>query len=436
MPAGPIPVTLRGMLLSLPEDTLAKGLALGSVEVPGSKSVSNRALLLAALASGRSILRGGLEADDTRWMRESLRSLGLPLLEQSGTWLVDGGGQPRTHAPLWLGASGTTLRFLLPWLALRGRGPVEIRGEPRLFERPLGPLLVPLEQLGARWKPGGEGGWLHPAPEPPAGVELTVDARLSSQFLTGLAMTAAALPEGGVLHWASTSSASYLALTARWLAVFGCVSELSPRAWRIPGGRLRAAERVLPGDWSGAAAFLAAAAVTGRPIEVAPLDAEDPQGDRALPALLEGAGCRSQWASPGRLRLQGPLTTGLVADLEACPDLGPVLAAVAALAPGPSLLTGLQTLPLKECDRLEASADLVRWLGGRAEIEGDHTLRIWPGVPPAARPPFDPRKDHRMAFAAAVGALRWGGDLRDPDCVGKTFPAFWEAWGRMLGAPQ
>lgn len=117
-----------------------------------------------------------------------------------------------------------------------------------------------------------------------------------------------------------------------------------------------------------------------------------------------------------------------MADLTLCPDLGPVLAATAALAPAPSVLTGLHTLPLKECDRLEASADLVRWLGGRAEVDGDHTLRIFPGPLPGARSPFHPRNDHRMAFAAAVGALRAGGSVAQPTCVAKTFPGFWEVW--------
>lgn len=117
-----------------------------------------------------------------------------------------------------------------------------------------------------------------------------------------------------------------------------------------------------------------------------------------------------------------------MADLTLCPDLGPVLAATAALAPGPSVLTGLHTLPLKECDRLEASADLVRWLGGEAQVEGDHTLRIQPGPLPGHRAPFDPRNDHRMAFAAAVGGLRAGGEVIRPDCVAKTFPGFWEVW--------
>jgi 3-phosphoshikimate 1-carboxyvinyltransferase len=168
-------------------------------------------------------------------------------------------------------------------------------------------------------------------------------------------------------------------------------------------------------------------------VQVSPLDPADPQGDRAIAAILEAAGCRIHWPACDRLALEGSLVRGLEGDLTLCPDLGPVLAATAALAPAPSVLTGLQTLPLKECDRLEASADLVRWLGGHAEVVGDHTLKIHPGPCPGARPPFDPRNDHRMAFAAAVGALRCGGELRNPGCVAKTLPTFWADWNAMLG---
>jgi 3-phosphoshikimate 1-carboxyvinyltransferase len=422
------------MLLSLPEDTsLPRGAALHPVRVPGSKSVTNRALLLAALAPGTSRFRGGLEAEDTRWMRRALADLGLGIREEDGIWTIDGGGRPRTSTPLWLGASGTTLRFLLPWLALKAEGPVRLEGDSRLFERPLGPLLAPLEALGATWEPDAEGAWLRPAASAPERLDLEVDARLSSQFLTGLALAAAALPGGGALRWAEVASPSYLALTTHWLRRFGCEARLEPGRWEIPGGGLRPVDLTLPGDWSGAAAFLAAAAATGRSLEVSPLDPDDPQGDRALAALLAEAGCRVAWTGPQTLEVAGPLRGGFRADLTDCPDLGPVLAALAALAPGPSVLTGLHTLPLKECDRLEASADLVRWLGGAAEIEGDHTLRIRPGPRPGPRPPFDPRADHRMAFAAAVGGLRFGGDLSDPGCVAKTFPGFWDTWRGMLG---
>ncbi|WP_243385007.1 3-phosphoshikimate 1-carboxyvinyltransferase [Geothrix alkalitolerans] len=426
------------MLLSLPEDTsLPRGAALHPVRVPGSKSVTNRALLLAALAPGTSRFRGGLEAEDTRWMRRALAGLGLEIQEDGDLWRVEGGRRPHADAPLWLGASGTTLRFLLPWLALKAEGPVRLEGDPRLFERPLGPLLAPLEALGAAWEPDAEGAWLRPVASAPDRLDLEVDARLSSQFLTGLALASASLPGGGILRWMEVASPSYLALTTQWLHRFGCEARLEPGQWLIPGGALVPQDLDLPGDWSGAAAFLAAAAATGRTLRLAPLDPDDAQGDRAMVAILQAAGCRARWTGPQDLELEGPLQRGLDADLRDCPDLGPVLAALAALAPGPSELRGLHTLPLKECDRLDASAELVRWLGGRVQVLGDHTLRVQPGPRPGprpgARPPFDPRNDHRMAFAAAVGGLHCGGEVRDPHCVAKTFPDFWEVWRGMLG---
>jgi 3-phosphoshikimate 1-carboxyvinyltransferase len=423
------------MNLLLPEDTfLPSGAALNPVRIPGSKSITNRALLLAALAPGISRLRGGLEAEDTRWMRQALRGLGFPLEERDDLWILQGGGRPRAGAdPLWLGASGTTLRFLLPWLALSAKGPLRLEGDPRLFERPLGPLLEPLQDLGARWLSDGTGAWLHPVPMPPRRLDLRVDARLSSQFLSGLALAAAGLPEPSLLTWSEVASSSYLVLTTQWLHRFGCAASLEAGSWHIPGGSLQPQDQELPGDWSGAAAFLAAAAATGKGLRLEPLDPEDTQGDRAMVSILEAAGCRARWVGPMDLELSNPLLRGLDADLTDCPDLGPVLAALAALAPGPSELRGLQTLPLKECDRLDASAELVRWLGGQAEVIGDHTLRIRPGTPDPARAPFNPRNDHRMAFAAAVGGLRFGGTVQDSHCVAKTFPDFWEAWRKMLG---
>ena len=422
------------MILTLPRNPAAPGESFQAVKIAGSKSVCNRALLLAAMASGESRLRDGLEAEDTQRMRDCLRLLGMGVVEQPGDWLVQGGEPPVPSGPLPVGASGTTLRFLLPWLALAAQEPIRFSGDARLFERPLGGLLESLKAFGASWEAFPTGGTLHPAPRPPRSLDLAVDGTESSQFLTGLAMACAALPEGGHLHWQSPpASLSYLELTAHWLATFGCVSELRRDGWRIPGGALRAQDLTMPGDWSGAAAFLCAAAVTGCSSRVSPLDSLDPQGDRALVEILAAAGCRIQWITEQALCVAGPLRRGLHADLTLCPDLGPVLAATAALAPGPSVLTGLQTLPLKECDRLDASAELVRWLGGQAEAVGNHTLKISPGPNQEARPPFDPRRDHRMAFAAALGGLRCGGQLLDPGCVAKTLPTFWEDWNAMLG---
>ena len=420
-------------LLLLKKDSYT-GQPFWPVKAPGSKSVCNRALLLAGISEGDSRLSDVLDSEDTRHMRECLRALGIPVQETLGTWTVRGGRRPIPQEALCAGASGTTLRFLLPWLALRADRPVSFTGDSRLFERPLGGLLDALQALGAAWEPRAAGGILHPCPAPPRRMDLDIEASASSQFLTGLAMAAAALPGGGHLRWRETPpSASYLLLTVHWMRVFGCESRLTPHGWEIPGGSLRGRDVRIPGDWSGAAAFLCAAAVTGGRVTVSSLDRSDPQGDRAIAGILESAGCRVNWPAADRLSVEGPLTRGLTCDLEQCPDLGPVLAATAALAPGASVLSGLQTLPLKECDRLAASAELVRWLGGRAEILGGHTLAIQPGECPGARPPFDPRNDHRMAFAAAVGALRCGGELLNPGCVAKTIPTFWEDWNAMLG---
>ncbi|HJV23935.1 MAG TPA: hypothetical protein VJ570_14635, partial [Holophagaceae bacterium] len=150
------------MPLSLPQDTRV-GSPLRSIPIPGSKSVTNRALLLAALAPGTSRLGGGLEAEDTVWMRRALVACGIPVHEDHGVWQVEGGPAPAPGAPLRLGASGTSLRFLLPWLALSATGPAKLQGDERLFERPLGPLLRPLESLGARFEPSAHGILVHPA---------------------------------------------------------------------------------------------------------------------------------------------------------------------------------------------------------------------------------------------------------------------------------
>jgi len=426
--------SVAGRTLGLPRNPLPLGAPFNPVKVAGSKSVCNRALLLAAMAPGRSRLKEGLEAEDTCRMRDCLRLLGIPLVEEPGDWTIQGGAPPVPSGPLPAGASGTTLRFLLPWLALTAQEPIRFTGEPRLFERPLEGLREAIKAFGASWEAFSGGGILVPSPKPPRFLDLVVDGTESSQFLTGLALACAALPEGGRLRWQRPpASLSYLELTAHWLSLFGCASTLQSAGWDIPAGSLGARELTMPGDWSGAAAFLCAGAVTGCPAQVSPLDRWDPQGDRALVEILTGAGCEVRWLTEQELQVVGPLKRGIHADLTLCPDLGPVLAATAAMAPETSRLTGLQTLSLKECDRLEASAELVRWLGGRAEILGDRTLVIHPGPHQESRPPFDPRRDHRMAFAAALGGLRCGGELLDSGCVAKTLPTFWEDWKHLLG---
>jgi 3-phosphoshikimate 1-carboxyvinyltransferase len=462
------------------------------VRLPPSKSVANRALVLAALAKGASVLRGlpeGGPPDDVAAMLGALRALGAGIEFSGGALLVRGGsalgpsrpaprlmlshggdplgpppsgalppGPPRLAGPsvaaapfglrparhpapfLDVGAAGTALRFLLPLAALHCRAPVGFSGAERLFERPLEPLLGALASCGASWSGDGRGGVLSPPARGPASLDLEVDGGLSSQFASGLAMAAAGLPGGGTIRWAaprgplaSLASWGYLALTRDALEMFACPARLSEDSFAVPGGALRPADVEIPGDWSAAAPFFCAAAVLGGRAEASPLGQRDSQPDRAVLGIL--GECGSTWVFRGDACVfDGRLDRGVQADLSGCPDLAPCLAAAAVAAPGPSLLRGLGALPHKESDRLAGILRLVAWAGGRAEKLPGPALAIHPADGPPGAPgplrPFDPQGDHRMAFAAAVASLRGGGVVADPACVAKSFPGFWEEWGK------
>ena len=471
------------------------------VNLPPSKSIANRAIALASLARGESML-GGLSPDglpdDVAVMLGAIRTLGVeaeyvegglrifhqaafnecslvvhrgparprprpspdPLDVRSGrnesalrsrpssTYchkldrdLVLGGASFAPSDVLNVGAAGTALRFLLPLVALHCHCPVRFKGDSRLFERPLAPLLAALAACGASWEAEDSGGLLVPAAKVPSRIDLEIDGSLSSQFASGLAMAMAGLPDGGALKWTGhAASRGYLALTRSALEAFHCPARLSEGSFVVPGGALRQASIAIPGDWSAAAPFFCAAAVLGRRVEACPLLPGDGQADRAILEIL--GQCGSSWAfRDASCVFDGRLERGFDADLSDCPDLAPVLAAAAAAAPGPSELRGLGGLPHKESDRLEGIRRLIAWAGGRIDELPGHAVRIRPAAntkptePPA---PFDPKGDHRMAFAAAVASLHNGGEVSDRACVTKSFPAFWKEWrdSRLDGRRQ
>jgi 3-phosphoshikimate 1-carboxyvinyltransferase len=411
-----------------------------NVNLPPSKSVANRALALAALAGGASVIRGLPEGppEDIAAMLGALRALGVGIERADGALLVRGGAGFAPAGALDVGAAGTALRFLLPVAALHCKSSVRFIGAKRLFKRPLAPLLDALASCGASWSGNDCGGVLSPPAEGPASLDLEMDGGVSSQFASGLAMAAAGLPGGGAIRWAAPhgrpaplASWGYLALTVDALEMFGCPARLSEDSFIVPGGALRPADVAIPGDWSAAAPFFCAAAVLGGRVEVSSLDQDDRQPDRAVLGIL--GECGSSWAFLGDTCVfDGRLDRGVQADLSACPDLAPCLAAVAVTAPGPSLLRGLGALPHKESDRLDGIVRLVAWAGGRTEKLPGPALAIHPATaaPGSSGPayPFDPQGDHRMAFAAAVASLRGGGGVTDPACVAKSFPGFWGEW--------
>lgn len=402
------------------------------VRPPGSKSITNRALLCAALAGGVSRLHGGLEADDTQAMRNGLAGLGVMIDDVDDPWLVEGGrgrlGRPT--ATIDAGGSGTTARFLTAAAAL-AVGEVIVDGSARLRERPIQELVDALVSLGVEAETLGKGGC------PPVrvigspgrwGGEIEVDARRSSQFLSALLMVAPCATVPVRLHAFEgvVVSRPYVSTTLEVMRAFSLlVAERPDGSFEVPNGPYQATELQIEADASAAVYPLVAAAVTGGSVVVTGIPASSTQADLAVLEVLAEMGCAVR-RGPDAIGLDGPAgrLRGVDVDMSDAPD-GAVAVAVAALfADGPSQLRGLSTLRFKETDRLVALGNEIRRLGAGAEVEGGQ-LTVVPGrLRPALIETYD---DHRMAMAfALVGLVEPGIAIADPDCVRKTWPGYFD----------
>lgn len=405
------------------------------VGVPTSKSVTNRALIVAAAAGGGTIL-SALDCDDTRLLARALSQCGWEVEWSGDTVRVGGRAVPSARMDVNLGNSGTGSRLLLGLLAATA-GTTVVDGTVRLRERPMGPLLSALERLGADLEAslGGRfpvlvrgrtlpGGSLRLAPGP------------SSQFVSALLVAAPLMTKGLSLELEGpVPSRPYLALTREVLETFGAAVEADAelRCWQVSAGSLRPDELRVEGDWSAAAFFLVAAAVTGGTVDVDGLDLESSQGDRKIAEILGRAGAKVE-AEAGRVRCRGPLSGPITADLTDTPDLFPPLAVAAAVAGRESRLTGLENLRHKESDRLSIMAGNLRRLG--AGVVADRTSLVVSTPVAGQDSPVEVTAagDHRVAMAMAVAALAAGPVcLDDADCVAKSFPDFWDEWEKVTG---
>jgi 3-phosphoshikimate 1-carboxyvinyltransferase len=405
------------------------------VPVPGSKSITNRALLIAALARGESVLEGCLESDDTEAMRGCLAALGVSLSRSRDTWTIGGtGGQLRTPAaPLDARASGTTARFVAAAATL-APGPVLIDGAPRMRERPIDDLVRALEALGARIEILGRHGC------PPVrvlgggleGGEATIDARRSSQYVSAVLLAAPYARRPVLLRLAGGALVSrpYVDLTLQVMRDFGadCGWE-GPAALRVlaPHPYTARRHRIEP-DASAAAYPFAAAAITGGRVRVPGFVPDSIQADLALLGVLERMGCRIR-RSDAAIEVEGPAPgqplRGVDVDMNEMPDAALALAVVALFASGRSVIRNVANLRIKETDRLAALERELRKLGARAEAGAD-SLTIDPG--PLHGAEIDTYDDHRMAMAFALAGLRVPGVvIRDPACAAKTWPAYFDS---------
>jgi 3-phosphoshikimate 1-carboxyvinyltransferase len=415
--------------------------ASGTVRLPGSKSISNRVLLLAALADGVTEVHDLLDSDDTQHMLAALRVLGVGVEDCGGNhWRITGvgGAFPVRQAELFLGNAGTAFRPLTAALALSG-GDYVLRGVARMHERPIGDLVDALKQLGAQidylGKPGFPPLHIHPAMQ--AGERAQVRGNVSSQFLTGLLM---ALP----LRQTATTvevvgeliSKPYIGITLAMLRRFGV--EVVQDGWQTfavsADARYRSPGEIhVEGDASSASYFLAAGAIGGGPVRVEGVGADSVQGDVGFADALALMGARIE-KGPNWIEARAPETGRLKAidlDCNHIPDAAMTLAVAALFADGVTTLSNIASWRVKETDRIAAMATELRKVGAMVE-EGADFIRI---VPPQMLIPnavIDTYDDHRMAMCLSLATLG-GVPLRvnDPACVNKTFPQYFKVFAEI-----
>jgi 3-phosphoshikimate 1-carboxyvinyltransferase len=411
------------------------------VRPPGSKSLTNRALVCAALAPGRSVLRGALVADDTAAMVEALRALGASVEVGASEIAVTGpalAGSPGGVIDLDARLSGTTVRFLLAVLAL-GPGQYRLDGAPPLRARPMADGIAALRSLGAEVVEEGVPGHLPVVVHGPDGDagprELAVGGAASSQFLSGLLLSGPAWPGGlRVTVDGPLVSRPYVDMTADVMRAFGARVSPSAGGWVVePGGYRPTDYRVEP-DASAASYFFAAAAICGGRVTVEGLGRDARQGDVRFVEVLERMGCRVIRRDDATTVEGSSPLAGVDVDMADISDTAQTLAAVAVFASGPTRVRGIGFIRAKETDRVGNVVHELRRCGIDAREEPDGFL-IHPGTLKPAR--VETYDDHRMAMSFALLGLRAPGiEIADPGCVAKTFPGFWDALAGLADQVQ
>lgn len=409
------------------------------VTVPGSKSLTQRALIAAALAEGLSTLRGPLASEDTRYTMTALRQLGVDIEDSDpSAWTVQGCGG-RLQCPsgdIFLGNNGTATRFLTSLVAL-GQGRFRISGSERMAQRPIAPLMQALQGWGVSVSSEAGNGC------PPLQLEAKgllggptlLPEGKSSQYLSSLLLVAPYAHQPAELHvQGQVLSRPYVEMTLAVMADFGIHVTATPELnhFRIPQGCYAGMEYNVEGDASGASYFWAAAAVTKGRVQVVNVPDPSLQGDAGLVPLLEGMGCTVEKGAGG-ISVQGPEhLQGITVDMGNMPDVAPTLAVVAAFAEGTSIINNIEHLRIKECDRLSVMVQNLQKIGVVVEEEQDRMIihgKGRAGLHGAEIPTFE---DHRIAMCFAVAGLGIPGvKIHGEDCVAKSFPDFWQRFAQM-----
>jgi 3-phosphoshikimate 1-carboxyvinyltransferase len=400
------------------------------IRVPGSKSLTNRALIIAALAEGHSRILNPLFSDDSYWLMNALVRLGIDVSAdgERGEVCVSGqsGGIDASGVDLFVGNAGTVARFLPPVLAL-GRGPYTIDGVPRMRERPVADLVDAMRHLGAAVDYAGEHGRFPLAIEGGGirGGEVRVSASKSSQFVSGLLMASPYAEAPVTLHPEGRKEWPYVGITVALMRAFGVEVDEANGRFTVAPALYSSREYEVEPDASGASYFMAAAAVTGGRVRIPGLGSSSPQGDLRFAGVLRDMGCRVEIA-PHSIEVIGPdRLQGIEVDMNAFSDTMITLAAISPFATSPTTIKNVGHTRLQETDRLSAVATELNRLGVKTHTTAS-SIRIIPNI---VRPGvIRTYGDHRMAMAFAItGLVASGIRIGDPGCVAKTFPGYFGA---------
>ena len=414
----------------------------GSIRPPGSKSITNRALICAALSEGTSILTGVLDSDDTRVMLDSLSRLGFAVTHDRDQCVATirghGGAIPNSKADLLIGNSGTSVRFLTAMLGLAG-GAYVIDGVERMRQRPIGPLIEALRQYGANARATSEGD-CPPVEIQPGGSRsesISVAGNLSSQYLSGLLMAAPQLDHDLTIAIdGKLVSLPYVSMTTEVMRSFGVDIAVTkrdgiPTSFKIPASvKYRATTYAIEPDASAASYFFAIPAIVGGTATVLGLGPQSLQGDVEFVRCLEQMGCDVQIESDS-ITVSGKAIRGIDVDMANISDTVQTLASVALFVEGPTNIRNIAHNRVKETDRIGNLVIELRKLGVNVEERHDG-LTIHPGPMNAAR--FATYDDHRMAMSfSLIGLKQPGIEIENPGCVSKTYPKFFEDLESFVG---
>jgi 3-phosphoshikimate 1-carboxyvinyltransferase len=408
----------------------AQGPVRATVSLPGSKSLTNRALVLAALADGPSVVRRALRSRDTLLMAAALATLGARVDTATDDWAVEPG--PLTGGgAVDCGLAGTVTRFVPPVAALAD-GPVAFDGDPHMRTRPVGEVLTALRSLGVQVEGERLPFTVHGTGQVRGG-RVVLDASGSSQFVSALLLAGARFDEGlDLLHdGKAVPSQPHIEMTIAMLRQHGVdVDDAEPDRWRVAPGPIRALDHTIEPDLSNAAPFLALAATTGGSVTVRDWPEQTTQAGDLMRDLLQRMGCDVVRGPDGLTVTGGSSINGIDVDLHDAGELTPVVAALCALADGPSYLRGISHIRGHETDRIAALATELRGLGADVTERPDG-LELRPALLHGGL--FHSYADHRMAHAAAVlGSAVPGVTVDDVEATSKTFPDFPRVWSGLL----